>query len=534
MPAMSAKRLSSFFGKPYEPNGTAKGKDAPAAGSAPPTPSATQKTQTAQKTPLSVSALLMRVKDALATLPAQLAVVGEISNLKRHSSGHMYFRLKDANSAIDAVMFRQDNMYLKFTPADGMEVVAEGRVDVYEVRGQLQMYVERMTPKGAGALELAFRQLCEKLKAEGLFDPAHRKPIPRFPRAIGIVTSPTGAAVRDIARTLRRRWPAARVYLAPALVQGEGAAQSVAEAVRLLDANAAKYEIDTIIVARGGGSLEDLWAFNEEIVARAIYAARTPIISGVGHEVDVTIADMVADMRAATPTAAAELAVPATDEIAAHISHLAGRLARNVSGKITTARAELNAVCRSSVFRDPTARIRTQMQRLDELSHKLRAGLHEMLSAARKHLEPLANRLALLHPVRLNEKARAVLAEMRHKLNWGFGGLIKRQTEKLADITGRLTAAHPRHRLLLARQQVAAIERQLEAMSHKNVLKRGFSVTRIAGGAILRSVQQVQAGMTVETELADGKFTSEAAGGKPAAKKQINNGNKEHDAPLFD
>ncbi len=532
MPAMSARRLSSFFGEPYEPNGTSKGKDAPAADSAPPAPDAAQKTQKPQKTPLSVSALLMRVKDAIATLPAQLAVVGEISNLKRHSSGHMYFSLKDANATIAAMMFRQNNMYLKFTPADGMEVVAEGRIDVYEVRGQLQMYVERMTPKGAGSLELAFRQLCEKLKAEGLFDPSRRKPIPRFPRAIGVVTSPTGAAIRDIIRTLRRRWPAAKVYLAPALVQGEGAAQSVAEAVRLLDANAAKYEIDTIIVARGGGSLEDLWAFNEEIVARAIYAANTPIISGVGHEVDVTIADMVADMRAATPTAAAELAVPAADEIAAYISQLAGRLARNVSGKITTARTELNAVCRSSVFRDPTARIRTQTQRLDELSHKLRAGLTEMLSGARKRLEPLANRLAMLHPAMLNEKARAALAEMLHKLDWQFGGLVKRHTDRLADITGRLAAVHPRHRLVLARQHVAAIERQLEAMSHKNVLNRGFSVTRGAGGAILRSVRQVQAGMTVETELADGKFTSETAG-NPAVKKRKNI-NGEHDAPLFD
>jgi len=255
---------------------------------------------------MSVWQLVSQVKAALAeAFPKRVAVVGEISNCKRHSSGHIYFRLKDARASIDAVMFRSHASKLRFSPEDGMEVVVDGRVDVYDVRGQLQFYAERMTPRGVGELELAFRQLKDKLAAQGLFDPARKKPLPPFPRAVGVVTSPTGAAVRDIARTLRRRWPAARVYLVETLVQGEGAAEQVAAAVAALDAGAERLDIDVLIVARGGGSLEDLWAFNEEPVARAIAAARTPVISGVGHEVDFTIADLVADVRAATPTAAA-------------------------------------------------------------------------------------------------------------------------------------------------------------------------------------------------------------------------------------
>jgi len=459
--------------------------------------------------PMSVTVLVARIKQALAERFDQpIQVVGEISNFKRHGSGHLYFRLKDANAAIDAVMFKAAAAKLKFRPTDGLEAIASGRVDVYEVRGQLQLYVESLTPKGTGALELAFRQMREKLQGEGLFDPAHKKPIPRFARAIGVVTSPTGAAIRDIRRTIQRRWPGMAVYLLGAPVQGEGAASQVAEAIRLLDVNAPLYGIDTIIVARGGGSIEDLWAFNEETVARAIFAARTPVISGVGHEVDVTICDLVADARAATPTAAAEMAVCDVAELRGHLDALAGRLGRTVRATFETARRALAAVLRSVIYRDPTAAIRTRAQRLDELTHRLRAGMAGLLALRHRRVEPAANRLAALHPARLAEKAGAQVHQLTARLVWALGGRSKRAGETLAALERRLSAIHPRHRVRLARQQVSAAGRQLEAMSYRSVLQRGFSVTRTEAGKILRSADQVRSGLRIETELSDGRIRS--------------------------
>jgi exodeoxyribonuclease VII large subunit len=459
--------------------------------------------------PLSVTALLNRVKSALTeAFPRGVAVVGQISGMKAHSSGHLYFRLKDSACSVDAVMFRASAMRLKFEPVDGLEVVAEGRVDVYESRGQLQLYVERLTPKGAGALELAFRQLVEKLQKEGLFDPSRKVPLPRVPRAVGVITSRTGAAVRDIARTLARRWPAAKVCLAPVLVQGEGAAGEIAEAIRLMDASAGRYEIDTIILARGGGSAEDLWAFNEEAVARAIAACRTPIICGVGHEVDVTVADMVADVRAPTPTGAAELAVPDRRDMDRLVRELAGRLARRLGECLRQARAELAGVMRSAVFRDPLHRVRSRTQELDDVVGRLRLALAGRAKALHDRLEPAAGRLAAMHPARLREQAAARLRGLTHRLAWALGGRSKRAGDALAERAGRLHAATPANRLRLVRQQVSACERQLEAMSYRGVLKRGFSLTRGPRGRLIRSVHDAQTGDAILTEVADGSIES--------------------------
>ena len=418
----------------------------------------------ARAKPMSVSLLVRRIKDSLSdAFPDTVAVVGQVSNFKRTEAGHVYFRLKDASAAIDAVMFKTHASRLKFDLSDGLEVVASGRVDVYDTQGRLQLYVERITPRGQGELELAFRQMCEKLRAEGFFDPSAKKPIARFPRGIGIVTSATGAVLRDIHRTLARRWPSAEIYLLATAVQGKGAAEQIARAVNLLDANARKYDIDTIIVARGGGSLEDLWAFNEEVLARAIFAARTPIISGVGHETDVTVADLAADLRAATPTAAAELAAVDADEIRKHVTNLAARLRRTLVDRVKSARAAVEGFLRSAIFRDPSGAVRTHVQRMDELSYRLRAGLSGAVAGGRNRLEPLA---------------------------------------------GALAARTPAHLLQLARQRVDSAQRQLEAMSYRSVLARGYSVTRDAAGEILRSAKNVKSGQTIQTELADGKIKS--------------------------
>ncbi|MDP6047732.1 MAG: exodeoxyribonuclease VII large subunit [Phycisphaerae bacterium] len=458
---------------------------------------------------MTVSALLAGVKVALGdAFSGRVTIVGEISNFKFHSSGHMYFRLKDANSAVDVAMFKGRASKLKFTPVDGMEVIIAGRVDVYEVRGQLQFYAERMTPCGAGALELAFRQLCDKLRGEGLFDPSAKKTPPKFPRGIGIVTSPTGAALRDIRRTLKRRWPGAAAYVVGALVQGDGAAQQIAEAVTLLDANAETYEIDVIIVARGGGSIEDLWAFNEEPVARAIYRARTPIISGVGHETDTTIADMVADVRAATPTAAAELAVPDADQVKRYIDDLGVSMTRRTRDAVAAARLSLDGLGRSVVFRDPMSSVRRRIQQIDELSVRAHGGLVGRLSSARDALGRPAGRLAALHPVHLAAASAARLQHLQHRLVWALGRRAKVSGDIIGDMSRRLAAGSPVHRIALAAQQIDAAARQLEAMSHRAVLGRGFSLTRDSNGNILRSASETSDGQTITTELSDGKVTS--------------------------
>ena len=446
---------------------------------------------------LTVSDLVARIKEALLdTFPKRLSVVGQVSNLKRHSSGHLYFSLKDAGAAIDAVMFRSAASGVRFNVEDGMEVVATGRIDLYERQGRLQFYVERLAPQGTGALELAFRQLKERLEREGLFDPARKKPLVRFPRAIGVITSPTGAAVRDIARTLSRRWPAAKVFLTPVRVQGDEAAGEIAEAVRLMDSAAEKYQIDTIIIARGGGSLEDLWPFNEEVVARAIFAAQTPIISGVGHEVDFTIADFVADVRAATPTAAAELATPDGMEIRRYCDVSAGRLDRRVRDLLQSARNSLASVQRSAVFRDPAGRVRANQQTLDDLTTRMRQGLKDHSRRSEQRFTKAARDLA-----------------------WVLGHCAKMASDNLARVANRLVAVHPRHRLVLARQRLTGLGRQLEAMSYKAVVKRGYSVTRIAGKQILRSVGEVAPGAMLETELTDGKIISQVGGEKTPPKK---------------
>ena len=458
---------------------------------------------------LTVCQLVGRIKEALTdAFPRPVFVAGEISNFKRHSSGHLYFTLKDSAAAIDAVMFRPDAARVRFAIADGLEVVAEGRVDVYERQGRMQLYVRRLTPRGAGALELAFRQLKERLQREGLFAAEAKKPVPPYPRAIGVITSPTGAAVRDIARTLGRRWPAARVYLVGVRVQGDSAAGEIAEAVAALDAAAERLEIDTILLARGGGSLEDLWAFNEEIVARAVFAARTPIVTGVGHETDFTIADFVADLRAATPTAAAEAATPDGTDLVRQCEVLGARLGRALRGRLETARSGLGAVQRSVVFRDPTWSIRSAAQTLDELSGRVRHGLAACRGEWQQRLGAAEAALAAHPPARSLERAAARLHAAGGALAWALGRRARRAADALADGARRLVAVHPRHRLGLAGQRVEALRRQLDAMSYRAVLARGYSVTRRAAGDILRHAADASAGDLLETELADGRVRS--------------------------
>jgi exodeoxyribonuclease VII large subunit len=333
-------------------------------------------------------------------------VRGELSNYKFHApSGHHYFTLKDETGQLKAAMFRGDASRLRFRPADGMRVIARGQIRVFERQGQYQLYVADLRYDGTGALFAAFEALRRKLEQEGLFDRARKRPLPRFPACIGLVTSPTGAAVRDMTTILRRRWPGAEVILCPALVQGEEAADSLVRALRLMNQ---QERVEVILLGRGGGSLEDLTAFNEEKVARAIFASRRPVISAVGHETDVTIADLVADARAPTPSGAAEMAVPDRGEVIQHAASLAARLDLAWQRRVEAARQRLRALESRRVWTHPQEQWASRRQAVDELSERQRAALEGILSRQRERLTGLEQTLQALSPLQVLERGYSV------------------------------------------------------------------------------------------------------------------------------
>ena len=334
-----------------------------------------------------------------------LLVRGEISNYKLYPSGHHYFTLKDKEGALRCVMFRGDAISLRFQPKNGMQVIAAGRVTVFPRDGQYQLYCVRLTPEGAGDLYMAFEQLKEKLMREGLFDRSRKKTIPRFPGRIALVTSPAGAAVRDMLRILKARWPMARIDVLPVRVQGEGAAEEIAGAIRWCCRTASA---DLIITGRGGGSMEDLWAFNEEIVARAIYEADIPVISAVGHEPDVTISDFVADLRAATPSNAAELAVPDQNEIRAALYQSERRLEQGIQRLLTFRREQVNRLGGSRAMTDPGAFVRDKRLLLDYQSRRLVHGLDRSVSGQRERLARLAAALDAMSPLKVLGRGYAI------------------------------------------------------------------------------------------------------------------------------
>ncbi len=328
---------------------------------------------------------------------------GEISNSKLHSRGHLYFSLKDETSVIGAIMFARDVASLNFEPKEGTKVFVEGKVTVYEATGKYQIIVNKMIPDGIGALYIAYEKLKKKLAEEGLFDKAHKRPIPKYPKRIGIVTAPTGAAIRDILSTIKRRYPICETILFPALVQGETAKESIVKNITL----AQDYDLDVLIVGRGGGSIEDLWAFNEEIVARAIYASKIPIISAVGHEVDFTIADFVADLRAPTPTGAAEMAVPNMSDVFKNIDTLKIRLNENINNKINLYKKRLDALENSYILKNPMSIYEIKEQKLSSFIDKLNSNLKNKVKISQNKYESIIKSYILTNPLELiNKKAK--------------------------------------------------------------------------------------------------------------------------------
>ncbi len=347
--------------------------------------------------PLTVSELTQQIQFLLESEFYEVWVQGEISNFRRSQAGHCYFTLKDAGAQLGAVLWRNTAQSLSFQPEDGLEVVCRGSLDVYPPRGTYQLIVEEMHPRGLGALELAFRQLFQRLKSQGLFDPRHKKPLPRFPRRVALITSPTGAAVQDVLTSLSRRWPALEVLIVPVAVQGEEAPGQIVQALRVV--NRLVPPPDVAILARGGGSLEDLWAFNTEEVVRAIFDSQVPVVSAVGHEIDTTLADLVADVRALTPTDAGGRVVPDRREVLAHLNHLAQRLRRHLLARIQWAQARLDQWLRHPLLRRPEELLYEPRQHLDETAAQLERSMQRLLEDHRTQLAQLAARLEALSPL---------------------------------------------------------------------------------------------------------------------------------------
>ncbi len=359
-----------------------------------------------EEKPLTVSELTRRIKFILESSFDVVLVQGEISNIRQPTSGHYYFTLKDEESQLQAVLWRSRVANLFFTPRDGMKVIARGRITVYEVRGQYQLEVIEILPAGKGELQIAFEQLKAKLFAEGLFDPAHKKPLPPFPERIGVVTSITGAAFRDIVSVLRRRFPALEIIIRHVPVQGEGAAEEIVRAIEEFNAWG---EVDVLIVGRGGGSIEDLWAFNEEIVARAIYNSRLPIVSAVGHEIDFTIADFVADVRAPTPSAAAEIIIRSREEFLELLRQSVYTIDDFVAEKIQSGRREVETILGSYAFNQPRDLLRNRMQYTDDLLRRLGQGMNALLERRRLDAISLSRQLSHLSPDNVLQRGYAMV-----------------------------------------------------------------------------------------------------------------------------
>ncbi len=384
---------------------------------------------------------------------------GEISNFKAHSRGHFYFTLKDENSRINAIMFSSQTSKIKFMPEDGMKVLVTGKISVFEANGAYQIYVSDMLEDGVGNLYIAFEQLKKKLEEEGLFKDIYKKPIPKIPTKVGVVTAPTGAAIKDIISTIKRRWPLTEVYLFPSLVQGEMAKEDIVKQIRKADS----FGLDTLIVGRGGGSIEDLWAFNEECVARAIFECNTPVISAVGHEIDFTIADFVADLRAPTPTGAAEMAVPQLTDVEKLLKQITIRLENTILNKVKNNRRKLEDIKNSNIFKNPIMIYQTKEMIFDSLIEKLKFNMINLTNVKERELIRLKNSYVLKKPYQILDK----------------------KSNKYLNLISKL-----------------------ETLSPLLTLKRGYTITK-KEGSVISSVKGINKGDKLDIELTDGIINTE-------------------------
>jgi exodeoxyribonuclease VII large subunit len=387
----------------------------------------------------------------------KIALKGEISNFKNHTRGHLYFTIKDENTRINAIMFASSAAKLKMIPQDGMKVLVTGRVSVYEATGSYQIYVDTMEEDGLGNLYIEFEKLKKKLETEGLFDPKYKKPIPKIPNRIGIITAPTGAAIKDILSTIKRRWPICETILFPSLVQGAEAAEDIVRNIEL----SKNYDLDVLIVGRGGGSIEDLWPFNEEIVARSIFALDTPVISAVGHEIDFTISDFVADLRAPTPTGAAEMAVPNITDVLQRIKQLEIRSTNVINNQVKLHRQRLNKLLESYILKSPKAMYEVKEQNFDHLYERL-------INSYKRTIEYNSNRLVLLN----NNLNNSILNKLNNEKNRYLNTINK-----------------------------------LEVLNPLLTIKRGYSITKI-NNKVITSTKDVKSKDKINIEVTDGTINA--------------------------
>ncbi len=409
-------------------------------------------------------------------------VRGEISNFKHHSRGHMYLTIKDEQARIASVMFAGNNRRLVFQPENGMKVLIRGQVSVFEAYGQYQLYIHEMEPDGIGALYMAFEQLKNKLETEGLFDPTYKKPIPSYPQHIAVITSPTGAAVRDMLTTIQRRYPIAKVTVIPVTVQGETAVASICEGMER--ANASADQFDTIIVGRGGGSIEDLWAFNEEKVVRTIFESKIPVISGIGHETDTTISDFAADLRAPTPTGAAELAVPSLTEVKATIQHYQARLQKLAQLHLLSKRERLRTSQRSYAFHKPKQKLAEKEQYLDHVTERLKRDNKLLLERKQITNRQLQERLQQQHPKRQFAETEKTLAHVRSRL-----------------VKERKTLLHTKN------QQLQLLIQQLTLLNPLHIMKRGFAIPYDKTNKIIKQTTDISKEDNIHVRFIDGMVT---------------------------
>lgn len=442
---------------------------------------------TSEREVFSVSQLNRRAKQLLETHLPLIWVEGEISNIARPSSGHWYFTLKDDRAQVRCAMFKGRNQRVNFAPQQGQQVLIRARVSLYENRGEYQLIAEHMEEAGHGALQRAFDELKLKLSREGLFDPAHKRPLPSLPRHIGVITSPTGAAVRDVLTVLKRRFPSIPVTVIPVPVQGKEAAPAIVRALAL--ANRAGL-FDVLILGRGGGSLEDLWPFNEEAVARAIYASELPVVSAVGHEVDVTISDFVADLRAATPSAAAELVVPDAGEWQQQFRAYAQRLSQTMTRRLLAEKRHLQHL--SKRLRHPGERLQQQSQRLDGLELRLGRAIQQQLTRQQHRLQNLTLRHRAHNPAPLVRQWHQRIEQLRTRLD--------RQMQQ---------------QLKTKRQRLSEAGRMLHSVSPLSTLERGYAIVSDESGQVVRAAEQLQPGDSMTTRLAKGEVVSRVEKIKP-------------------
>ena len=429
----------------------------------------------------SVSQLTSLIKAAIeSNLPGRITVAGQVTDLKGHQSGHCYFSLKDENAKLPCVMWKSNFDKVKFDCENGLEVAARGFIDVYPPHGRYQFMVEKLEPVGVGALQLAFEKLFEKLKTEGLFDDKYKKPLPRYPERIGILTSASGAAVEDIKNSIFNRWPCAKLFLYPVPVQGEGAAEKIAAGLDDINKRNAKLKLEVLIVGRGGGSMEDLWAFNEEILARAIFKSKIPIISAVGHEVDTTIADLVADARASTPTKAGVIAVPDMQEVLEQLDYIERELSSRANWVFKLAKESLQGILGRAVFFNPLLPILNRTQQLDEEQIRLISLMRETLGRVKANLSQSYEQVGRIEPHRLLGRKTAELNDLQNKADRAVNRIFE----------GR-------------RLQLTAAANRLEPLNPKSVLKRGYSITTSKKtGCVIKNLSDISIGDSILTELA--------------------------------